>query len=219
MKKIIIPIAIATLTACATEKPVQQKPKDFYKISDKDALAYVIETNNLTHCLPRGVRLATMNDAERRVLGGSKFDILTNIIGSKHANEIWSGRSKEAENYFDKKVEQLNKHQKNISQTECKILAGKFKQRLAKYYYENSPEGQYKRAMMEQANIQTLNGLLAPNPYQQHLQQMQIQHMKTQRQNQRESNQNKRTQQIINQIDQTGRSINRCVGFGQCSYW
>ncbi|OOH89362.1 hypothetical protein BMT54_06735 [Pasteurellaceae bacterium 15-036681] len=154
MKKIFIVTAISLfILGCSSNPSV----KDFYKIPDDSVIAYITEANNIEKCLPSGTRLKSMNDAERRVLGGSKHDALSNIIGERQANRIWLGLDKNAERYFDQRVEVLTHKKTDVTKAECSAMRKKFSQRLNKFVekqnYENSPAGQ---AAIAQQNMQTL---------------------------------------------------------------
>lgn len=160
MKKLFIAmLAIPMIVACSNSPKPE---KDFYKISDENVIAYITESNNIESCLPSGMRLISLNEAERRVLNGIKLDVLKNLIGSSFANNVWFiseyyGGDKQANAYFEQKVKELAHKNTNVNKSECSLMKAQFKERLNDYIaevqYENSAEGRARRAALQQQGM------------------------------------------------------------------
>lgn len=163
MKKFLLSsIVLSLLIGCSTSK---QGPKEFYKISDADVVSYLTEVNNIEKCLPKGIRLKSLNDAERRVLNGTQLDALSNIVGPNNAEKIWYssswyGGDENANAYFEQKQIELAHKKSNVTASECSVMKERFSERLQNYIarenYKNSPAGQAARIAQQQADMQTL---------------------------------------------------------------
>ena len=88
MKKVTFYFLFSLLTACSASNNSTKSVEQPYMISDQAVLQYIEEVNNIEYCLPKGTRINTLSDLERRVLTDARGDVLRNIIGQNNLSKV-----------------------------------------------------------------------------------------------------------------------------------
>ncbi|KAB1991470.1 DUF5358 family protein [Haemophilus parainfluenzae] len=140
MKKVTFYFLFSLLTACSASNNSTKSVEQPYMISDQAVLQYIEEVNNIEYCLPKGTRINTLSDLERRVLTDARGDVLRNIIGQNNLSKVL--KNEVSYKYFEERENALKTRKITASKEECKELSRKFLEEVhnRKYGRSSSPK-------------------------------------------------------------------------------
>ena len=136
MKKVTFYFLFSLLTACSASNNSSKSVEQPYMISDQDVLQYIEEVNNIEYCLPKGTRINTLSDLERRVLTDARGDVLRNIIGQNNLSKVL--KNEVSYKYFEERENALKTKKITASKEECKELSRKFLEEVHNRQYGRS---------------------------------------------------------------------------------
>ena len=136
MKKVTFYFLFSLLTACSASNNSSKSVEQPYMISDQDVLQYIEEVNNIEYCLPKGTRINTLSDLERRVLTDARGDVLRNIIGQNNLSKVL--KNEVSYKYFEERENALKTKKITASKEECKELSRKFLEEVNNRQYGRS---------------------------------------------------------------------------------